>query len=105
MASWFLHPIKQLLCMRLKWWSLLVLPSQQDLLGTRKMSKQETQDKGISPPSNSVPAARSDPARSACRGPGRRRGPERGVRAEKGGRDIRVVGKKADGPAKGRDTE
>ena len=61
--------------MRLKWWSLLLLPSQQDPLGTRKMSKQKTKDEGVSPSSNSVPAARSGPARAACRRPGRRRGP------------------------------
>lgn len=89
--------------MRLKWWSLLLLPSQQDPLGTRKMSKQKTKDEGVSPSSNSVPAARSGPARAACRRPGRRCGPDRGARAEKGGRDIRVAGEKAYSPAKGRD--
>lgn len=69
------------------------------------MSKQEPQDESISPSSNSVPATREDPARSARHCPGKRQGPQRGVRAEQGGRDIRVVGNKANGPAKGVGTQ
>lgn len=69
------------------------------------MSKQELQDESISPSSNSVPATREDPARSARHCPGKRRGPQRGVRAEQGGRDIHVVGNEANGPAKGVGTQ
>lgn len=69
------------------------------------MSKQELQDESISPSSNSVPATREDPARSARHCPGKCRGPQRGVRAEQGGRDIHVVGNEANGPAKGVGTQ
>lgn len=94
------------MCEQLKWLSLLALQSSQVWLGNREISKQELQDERVFP----LPMIPSKPLGKAQHG---QHPPALGgaivqremSEPEKSGKDTRMVGNNANGPAKGIGTQ